>query len=876
MHLNLDDLLKVSEGSYYVPFAGLSEEAGISKQEWKTFIAYSSTMYRKIKVSFQAFTDIDIETNEQAIYFQSSDYISHLISREYAIEAVTGTHLIDVLNNVEAQSYVVISVKDDGSQAILDHDSNQLSSLGIKAISRNNLRHGYIWIGRKRSDGSFEIICEICSEKELEWEGSLEDKRLYVKSGGAISTNTSSIRLDGVELSPNKRGMNIVVFDAQMTVTQDVQVDAFVTLFAQGSLFKASPPRRGLHAKETVKRIDAQDIASIMEAIQTGYYAEHFRIFEVDIDFGSNGQFTAQDGWMTEIYQFMSDHPDMLLITASNQVLPAVIEKLYRHIVQAADKFNYKVLSRVIPQINSESMYEIVEDVFPFPKHVYSQIPIGDSDGNDDDIHVDGFHTNDNRKTLLFSNTYDIPVFRSKGYRIEHVTGRDIFGIFEESPINSYIVLSIFDEGSQAIRPEDIPRLRKYGIHQLSKEHLRHSYVNVINKTEEGYRSLIERVDIHAIGIECELDGGPVIVKSGGSLAGSESSILFGGREHSKMKRGINIAVIAESNVTNIANVDAFVTLFADESLFAAIPPGEMWGYDWIGENRLIGHALGGIQGKAYYNCKEGLLHHYRQGMRVFEADLIATSDDHLVARHDWDAYLYDYLSQEQLSDHRVPLSLSSFKNLKIGGAFSPVSFKDICRMMRKLGDLYIVTDTKGFTAEAAVKDFTMLADEAKSIDELILKRIIPQIYREEMYFALQEIYPFESYIYTLYQTHDSDDRIIDFVTKNGIKAVAMSETRYSKSFAAKLANNGIAVYIHTINDVDTAAEFLANGVHGFYTDFMTKTELAYASGKIDGRREGKIEYLKLLLSLRQNRLDEGELTSKTPKELDKLYSDSL
>lgn len=52
--------------------------------------------------------------------------------------------------------------------------------------------------------------------------------------------------------------------------------------------------------------------------------------------------------------------------------------------------------------------------------------------------------------------------------------------------------------------------------------------------------------------------------------------------------------------------------------------------------HRVIAHAMGGINDKAYTNTKDAFIANYEQGTRIFEADLLLTSDEQLVARHEW------------------------------------------------------------------------------------------------------------------------------------------------------------------------------------------------------------------------------------------------
>jgi len=51
----------------------------------------------------------------------------------------------------------------------------------------------------------------------------------------------------------------------------------------------------------------------------------------------------------------------------------------------------------------------------------------------------------------------------------------------------------------------------------------------------------------------------------------------------------------------------------------------------------------------------------------------------------------------------------------------------------------------------------------------------------------IDEIYDFEDYIYTLYQTDSSEEAIIAFARSNDIKVITMAPGRYNDGFQRKL-----------------------------------------------------------------------------------------
>ncbi len=256
-------------------------------------------------------------------------------------------------------------------------------------------------------------------------------------------------------------------------------------------------------------------------------------------------------------------------------------------------------------------------------------------------------------------------------------------------------------------------------------------------------------------------------------------------------------------------------------------PTGRNRQETWFENYKVISHALGGIDGKDYTNSFEALEYSYEKGQRVLEADFLFTSDDVLVLRHYWK----DDLGQEN-SDGSAP-TLEEVKNTPIYSAYTPVMAEELVRYMSSHKDLYLVTDVKhklkSTTFEDAIKEFVKIAGKT---DPSILERVIVQIYCEEDYAKMEKIYPFESYIFTLYKLpkeyKDQYGKIAEFCKKAGISVVTMpAKWIKDKSDIEELTENDIKVYVHTVNEQEEAVKMLGYGVNGIYSDYLYESDLA-------------------------------------------------
>lgn len=244
---------------------------------------------------------------------------------------------------------------------------------------------------------------------------------------------------------------------------------------------------------------------------------------------------------------------------------------------------------------------------------------------------------------------------------------------------------------------------------------------------------------------------------------------------------------------------------------------------------RIIAHAMGGIEDMTYTNTREAFIANYEKGTRVFEVDLLLSKDDELIARHEWGEFFTNMLrQQDELSKerHGAVWTAAEFKEAKVDGQFEPLLWEDIVDLLAEYPDIYIVTDTKQITPEEIDHIFEKIVESAESKDPKLLERIVPQIYNQPMLEQIKQYHPFDSIIYTLYQSQDSDRQVINFVRNNGIAAVTMSEGRVNEKLVKSLKRAGIPAYVHTINDKKLVSKYMNMGVYGFYSDFLAGNDV--------------------------------------------------
>ncbi|MBI0577831.1 hypothetical protein IEC97_10690 [Neobacillus cucumis] len=247
--------------------------------------------------------------------------------------------------------------------------------------------------------------------------------------------------------------------------------------------------------------------------------------------------------------------------------------------------------------------------------------------------------------------------------------------------------------------------------------------------------------------------------------------------------------------------------------------PFKVTPYAWIQKNKIIAHGMGGVERKRVTNSLKAFQSNYKDGIRVFEVDLVFTTDGHLVARHDWHAYMYPFLGQENKGDQ---LSLQEFKNLKIHDGWEPLSVYDLIMLMKRYPDVYFVTDTKLDNTRVISEVVAQFSKENRAL----LQRVIPQVYGPSDYRRIKEIYPFENMILTTYRLSMSQENILGFLQNSEIKVVTLSQKQADISFIENLKRHGISVYVHTVNNKVEAKTLLNQGVTGIYTDYLRMDDL--------------------------------------------------
>lgn len=243
--------------------------------------------------------------------------------------------------------------------------------------------------------------------------------------------------------------------------------------------------------------------------------------------------------------------------------------------------------------------------------------------------------------------------------------------------------------------------------------------------------------------------------------------------------------------------------------------------YSWMRNTpSLIAHACGSINGHDYTNSLEAFRYNYELGHRVFEVDFELTDENVLVATHE----KADWYAMTQ-NDTSVPFTYENFENDLLLNQYHTLNAKDIIQLLKEYPDTYLITDTKHSTRVNTLLQFSQLVHYAQEIDPSILHRIVPQIYSMEMLDWVMTVYPFESVIFTLYQTDWTPESVLKFCEQTGIGFVTMPHNELTQEIADLWASLDLHIGVHTVNNLSAARECIFTGADMIYTDTLPPSD---------------------------------------------------
>ncbi len=149
---------------------------------------------------------------------QLADYHRHIISAPLAEFTDPCEYIKYVLDR---EKYTIfISVKDDAAHSLTNEQRSYFESIGLTELSDLKDNASYLAVvedGKVMKEITDKNPSDGTTGKPVSYPGKTSDKTSYrITSGGRNSGDTSSITIGRTERSPNKRGLNIAIYDNKM------------------------------------------------------------------------------------------------------------------------------------------------------------------------------------------------------------------------------------------------------------------------------------------------------------------------------------------------------------------------------------------------------------------------------------------------------------------------------------------------------------------------------------------------------------------------------------------------------------------------------------------------------------------------------------
>jgi len=224
-------------------------------------------------------------------------------------------------------------------------------------------------------------------------------------------------------------------------------------------------------------------------------------------------------------------------------------------------------------------------------------------------------------------------------------------------------------------------------------------------------------------------------------------------------------------------------------------------------KNRFIAHGGGAIGGLTYTNSLEALNNSYEKGFRLFELDIIKTSDGKYVAGHDW-----SHWSKITGFEGNVPVSEREFLKHKIYKKFTPLNMKLINDWFQSHSDALLVTDKVNEPKQFA----QLFVDKTRLMMELFSLEAV----KEGLALGIKSAMPSENVVNGL-----GKDKVA------ALKALGVKHIAVSRRFIApnielmeQLKDNDIKVYVFHVNfekgkDENYVVNYEMDYIYGMYAD---------------------------------------------------------
>jgi len=265
--------------------------------------------------------------------------------------------------------------------------------------------------------------------------------------------------------------------------------------------------------------------------------------------------------------------------------------------------------------------------------------------------------------------------------------------------------------------------------------------------------------------------------------------------------------------------------------------PGE-----WYCEYKVIAHGGGGIEGKTCTNSREGVELAYVNGTRLFDIDIMQTSDSIWVCRHGWKdnieqepnirvgayrIFQLDIQSERFHLPDDVPItnrSYEQFVQIKPFHKYSPISLDDFIEFMICHTDVWMICDF-GNNAVSIYKD--LYNSKFVHLQQNVFNRIVISFNKYEEVELLRSINPDVKLHMKRYDmSNENYYDVVQFCTNNNIHALNLSVNNIDDEGIKYIRSRGIHVFFAVVDYLSDYLYCIEQGAYGIVSNFLFENDL--------------------------------------------------
>lgn len=256
----------------------------------------------------------------------------------------------------------------------------------------------------------------------------------------------------------------------------------------------------------------------------------------------------------------------------------------------------------------------------------------------------------------------------------------------------------------------------------------------------------------------------------------------------------------------------------------------------WYTKYHFVSHSGGGIEGKIFTNSLEAWNLSYKNGNRVFDADMMFTTDKKLIVKHNGINLELNSKPMKESSisidgnglmqyhiDDSDNISYDKYMNSRIYNKYTPIDCEMLIEYLNSHKDLYVAIDMKD-DIEESYKYVYEIAKKKEMIETL--DRIIVSVYDIESYKKVNSIYNFKNYTFRQYKGNSQNYyKLVKFMIENNIHVLNVSQDFMTDKEIKEIEKKGIHVYVAVVDYISDMKYYKKMGASGFISNWLYESD---------------------------------------------------